>query len=611
MAPIEFVIDATRPESGHLAVTATFGVGAKGIRAQEAGSEGRLVLFLPVWTPGSYLVREFARHLNRPAARDAATGQALPVEKIGKNRFAIALDPATERVAVDYTVYAHELSVRTADLSDAHAYWNNACVLMWPVGAETRPANLTIRHRADWQFACALEETAPARVTGAVTERRLCAADADAIYDAPVLIGALERHEWLVDDVPHTLVLDGLAGVRPKASLVDDLAAIVHEAKAVFGALPYDQYLFQALFTTDAHGGLEHANSTTLLMGRAALTSDRGYEDFLTLAAHELFHAWNVKRMRPRELWRYDYERENHTSMLWLIEGWTAYYDDLLVRRCRRMPRRNYLARAAKNVQQLRQTPGRLRLSLAESSHDAWIRLYRPDENTRNSSQNYYVNGAVAAMCLDLTIRQRSDGARSLDQVVRLLYERTFAAGRGYDRGDVDAAVRDVGGDEAVDLLQGLVDGPLDPDLGPLLRSHGLELIAQDAGAPHLGITFATGGTTIASVAAGGAAATAGLMAGDELLALGGLRVDNHTWQDVFQARARVGEPLPVLLARRGVVIERTAMPEAGLGTLVIQPAASATDAERALGDAWLGSDAAVKTGLPAPDHNDPCVPSQ
>ena len=205
--------------------------------------------------------------------------------------------------------------------------------------------------------------------------------------------------------------------------------------------------------------------------------------------------------MRPRELWSYDYESENYTRLLWVMEGWTAYYDDLIVARAGRMRHRDYCAAMAKNVQGMRAAPGRFELSLEESSFDAWIRLYRPDENTRNSSQNYYGNGAVAAMCLDLGIRRATQGARSLDDVVRELWASTYEQGRGYELDDVHRAIREVASDELVERLQALVTGPLDPELDDLLSDAGIALQIHDDGKPFLGVALKSGTTRIASEA--------------------------------------------------------------------------------------------------------------
>jgi len=592
VAGLDFTIDVREPERRQILVSLEFE------RTDAIDEGGELVLFLPTWTPGSYLIREYSRHLARVEATDASDGTRLACRKVAKNRFALEPGPATRRLRVAYTVYAHDLSVRTADLTDEHAYWNHACVLLWPTGRTEIEARITILAPAGWEVACSLPGRSPdgrragpalfhAPVGGSPVT--LCARSLDHAVDSPCLVAAFHRLEWQVEGVPHGLALDGLRTVAPPARLADDLTAIVRAAAAVFGGpLPYERYLFLCLFAAEGHGGLEHAESTTLLASRAAWKSDKGYREFLSLAAHELFHAWNVKRMRPVEFWRYDYENENYSALLWLVEGWTAYYDDLLCQRAGLVPAEDYLAAVARNIATMRNAPGRFRLSLAESSFDAWIRLYRPDENTRNSSQNYYGNGAIAAMCLDLLLRRSSDGASCLDDVLRDLFRRSYGAGRGYTLADVHAAVESVLGPDGVRALDAWTSGTFDPDLADLLGAFGVRLSAKDAERPHLGITFDAGKTTIASVQADAPAHRAGLAPGDEILALQDLRVDSERWQEVFQAVAAIGAPLEVLLARRGAILRRTAVPEPGPGTPVLEVDPKADPRQVALREGWL-----------------------
>lgn len=594
---LAFCIDVREPTSGQVHVSLLLTVAACEPKATSSKAR-ELLLFLPVWTPGSYLVREYSRHLSRVEAADATSAEPIPVAKISKNRFALTVAAATERVRVTYRVYAHELSVRTADVTGEHAFWNHACLLLWPVGCQHLPATLDVLFPKRWQLACALPvdpagagATSPAVGTAEQQLRRLLARDMEHAFDSPCLLGDLQQRSWTSLGVRHTVAMDGLAGIEPPTSLADDLGRIVEAAAAVFaGPLPYPDYVFLCLFAADGHGGLEHGDSTTLLFARTAISSDKGYREFLGLAAHELFHAWNVKRLRPAEFWSYDYERENYTPFLWLIEGWTAYYDDLLCLRAGLVSRSDYLEIASKNINSAMQAPGRLHLSLAESSFDAWIRLYRPDENTRNSSQNYYGNGSVAAMALDLAIRRETDGARSLDDVLRRLWQGTYLAGRGFTMDDVRTAVVAVASPHTLETMLELVTGKLDPQLSPLLASFGIRWQVRDADRPFLGLQFEAGSTIAASLATGSPAHDAGLQPGDEILALAGMRVDSSRWQDVFQSVARPGVAIDVLLARRGVVQRRQVVPGKSAGTIALEVDDSAPESARRLRDLWLAS---------------------
>ena len=579
MPTLEFRIDATRPATRKIWVVATY----SGL------DQAAVEFFMPTWTPGSYLLREYSRHVSRVEAVAGDNQRPLSCRKTSKNRFVITTDGA-KTIEIRYRVYAHELSVRTAHVDSSHAYWNHACVLLWPVNQRQLPARITVDYPAEWSLTCSLESEAATAKPADAAAITLLASDLDHALDAPVLVGTTQQLEWEVHGVPHAIVLDGLEAVAPPTTLVSDLERIVKQAAAVFGdSLPYQRYVFLALFAGEGYGGLEHRDSTTLLMPRTSLTTESGYQDFLALAAHELFHAWNVKRMRPVEFWEYDYEQENYTRLLWLMEGWTAYYDDLLLVRAGLTTQAEYLATMAKNVQNMRAAPGRFELSLEESSFDAWIRLYRPDENTRNSSQNYYGNGAVAAMCLDLLIRRTTNGARSLDDVLQSLYQTTFAQGRGYEVADVHRVIAEIAGSEVVDKLLELVTGPLDPKLDDLLSDVGIKVQSCEANKPFLGVSFRAGTAVLASFSDGSPADTCGLAPGDELLAITNLRVKAGSWQTTFGAVAQVGKPVELLVARRGVLQSVLATPTAGPGKVKLAANEAASEAQRAAGTAWMG----------------------
>lgn len=557
-------------------------------------------LFLPVWTPGSYLVREYARHLSRVVVSDADTNAPLAATKVRKNRFRLLVPATTRTLRVSYRVYAHDLSVRTADATAEHAYWNHACILLWPVGQPDLRATIEVLFPAAWQLACPLPRSSQGRSERGDGRQavELVANGIDDALDAPCLVGRIQTQSWQTLGVQHEIALEGLGSIEPPATLSADLDRIVKAAANVFGGrLPYPSYLFLCLFAADGYGGLEHSASTTLLLARTELRSEKGYREFLALAAHELFHAWNIKRLRPAEFWSYDYEAENYTSLLWLIEGWTAYYDDLLCVRAGLTTAKDYLGLLAKSINSVLAAPGRLQLSLSESSFDAWLRLYRPDENTRNSSQNYYVNGSIAALVLDLLIRRASAGTRSLDDVLRHLYASTFEQGRGYRLADVEAAVCAVSDASVWKQQLEMVSAEFEPTLAPLLADFGVVVRTIDAGRPLLGVQFENHNTVIGSVTANTPAHLSGLQPGDEILAVQDLRVDHSRWQDVFNAVAAPDQKIELLLARRGVVQRRQVTVGRSPGTLQLELDDQASPSARQLREAWLASakDAEVK----------------
>ncbi len=579
MVDLAFSLDVRAPARRRIEVSLECDRSVFGTTATEG------LLFLPVWTPGSYLVREFARHLGPVVATDAATGAPLPCRKVGKNRYGVGLAPGARRIRLTYHVHAGELTVRTADVTADHAFWNHANVLLWPVGGRGLTAEVAVRAPAGWRVACTL----PRRDGG--DGPVFSAGDLDAAMDAPVLCGDLVELQWAAGGVAHRALLEGTGGVTPPAGMVSDLASITRCAIEVFGEVPYRDYTFLCLFADAGHGGLEHRDGSVLLAARTALRPGKAYQDLLGLAAHELFHAWNVTRMRPQELWVYDYEQENHTSMLWLAEGFTAYYDDLICLRAGVIDQGEYLETVARNVQNLLTGQGRRKQSLAAASHDAWIRFYRPDANTRNSTQNYYGNGAVAAMCLDLTIRAATGGRCCLDDAMRHLWQTTWKQGRGYERADVEASLQHAAGTDLGPLLASLVDGPLEPGLEPLLRQFGITIRQKENGKPYLGLGFQDGCTVVGFVNEDGPAFEAGIAAGDEVLALDGLRVTADSWTPVFQAVAAVGRSLQVLVSSRGVVRTRSLVPIANPGgPLALEPIRDCSGEAAGLRAGWLGS---------------------
>ena len=562
MGQLNFTLDLREPARRHVHVTLV-------IDFAEADQVDGLEFLLPAWTPGSYLIRDYCRHIGDFRVENAESGESLPWRKTAKNRYRVTPPTGCSRGALRYSVYAHELTVRTSDLTDSHAFISGATVFLWPVSDPGAKAVVRLQVPDSWGVATSLR---------AVRETpggwRLEGAGLDEFVDSPILAGSFSTLSFTALDRPHSLVLDGLNGIEPPETLVRDTAAIVEHAAAVFGGPPpYEDYKFLCMFTDSGRGGLEHSASSALLAPRSTFAPEDSYREFMGLVAHEFFHVWNVKRMRPHELWEFDYERENHTELLWLAEGFTAYYDDHLCRRAGISTSRQYLEVLAKTISDLRQTPGRLRQSLSEASFDAWIRLYRPDENTRNSTLSYYGNGALAAVSLDLHIRAQTAGSKSLDDAMANLYQRTYLAGRGYTFTDVEEVLGEVAGQDMASRLHALVRQPLDPDFAALLAPFGLELEEAESQRAYLGIRVKTRSTDVASVLRDGPADIAGLMPGDELLAMDGHRVRSETWSKISRQVASVDSPLQVLVARRGRILTVTVRP-------TVQPATSLTIAK-------------------------------
>ena len=545
-----------------------------------APARDHLEFLLPVWTPGSYLVREYARHLTRVVAVDGVSGVALEVSKPAKNRYRVELPEGCERVVVRYEVYANSLTVREAAVSDEFAFWDGACVYLWPVGCEDRPADVRVDLPEGWELFCGARlEGTGFSVSGL----------AEAV-DMPCLAApSTERFSFEAAGCDVRFVAAGLGGVRLPETLQGDVRRVVECAAKVFeGDVPIDAYTFLSLFADRGRGGLEHRNSSVLLAPRTTFDPRRSYEEFMGLVAHEFFHVWNGKGMRPREFVRFDYERENHTRLLWVIEGFTAYYDDHLCLRAGILAPKDYLRVLATHAEAIVKSPGRLEQSLAAASFDAWIRFYRPDENTRNSTQNYYSNGALLAFCIDSRIREASRGERSLDDVMRGLWARS--RDDGYDLETVIECIDEAAGVELGAEVLALVDGPFEPDLSSAFAAFGLDADWKVEKTPTIGVQFAAGETRIASVIADSPAWHAGLGPGDEILAVDDLRVKSDTWLDVYPTVATADRPLRVTIARRGRLESLEVTPTCrATGSLSITAAPGASKSALQLRADWLG----------------------
>ncbi len=482
-------------------------------------------LVMPVWTPGSYLVREFERHVQDFAASDTA-GRALPWRKVNKDTWRVDAGRARDLV-VTYRVYANELTVRTNELNDRHAFWNNAALLMYVDGGLRAPATLRVVPPAGWAVATGL----PAAGGQPNTFR---AENFDVLYDSPVEVGTFQTISFEVKNIPHRIVIDG-EGNYDRERVRRDVQKIVETESAMMGDIPYHDYTFILHLRSAGGGGLEHLNSTALGFPRFGFQPESSYRGFLSLVAHEFFHLWNVKRIRPDALGPFDYTKENYTKLLWVAEGITDYYAELLLRRAGLVSESDYLSGAARAIQALQNTPGRFEMSAEESSFDSWIKFYRPDENFINSQVSYYEKGAILGMLLDLQIRHLSGGARSLDDVMRYLYTEFYQKGRNYTPEDFQRVCERMAGSSLDQFFSRYVRGREELDYNASLAAAGLRLDttgADPAGKgpverAYLGADLSQQGDrlTVRSVRSGTPAYDQGLNAGDQIVALDGMRV--------------------------------------------------------------------------------------
>jgi predicted metalloprotease with PDZ domain len=546
---------------------------------------------LPSWIPGSYLIREFARHV--VAARATCTGAPVRLAKVAKDAWQAA--PCAGPLTVTIDVYAYDVSVRTAYLDASRGYFNGTSVFLCPDGRPDAP--------------CAVEIVAPAHAAGARWRvattlprdgaalwefGRYRASSYDELVDHPVEMADFQHVAFEAAGATHDVTVSGRA-TFDAARLARDLARVCQWQCDLFGGgpgsrAPFDRYLFQVTAVGDGYGGLEHRTSTSLLCSRRDLpapgvpriTDD--YRGFLGLASHEYFHLWNVKRIKPAPFVPYDLAREAYTRQLWAFEGITSYYDDLALVRAGVIDEASYLELAGRTASAVLRTPGRRLQSVADASFDAWIKYYRQDENTPNANVSYYAKGALVALGLDLTMRGH---ASSLDALMRALWQRYGRPGAGVPEDGLRRLAGEVAGQDLGAFFDAYVDGTDELPLEALLRTHGVALSLRAAQGPKdrggkrggaepprtsLGVTLA-GDMRLQHVFSGGAAEAAGLAAGDTLVALDGVRAT----ADRLDALARDGTPgdrVAVHAFRRDELIE---------ATLVLEPAAADT--------AWLAID--------------------
>lgn len=552
------------------------------LRLEEARPQ--LDLVMPVWTPGSYLIREYARHVQDFTAE--AEGRPLAWRKVNKNTWRIDTD-SLRAITVRYRVYANELSVRTNELNDRHAFWNNAALLMYIDGHLDAPATLRIVPYGNWKIATGLPP-----VEG--TPNAFRAENFDILYDSPVLAGDFRTLEFRVRGVPHRIVIDG-DGNYDAERMRRDVQKIVEAAAEMMGDIPYRDYTFLLILAPSGGGGLEHLNSTALIWRRFGFRPEKDYRDFLSLVAHEFFHLWNVKRIRPDALGPFDYTRENYTKLLWVAEGLTSYYENILLLRAGLISDRDYLEMLADAIKSLQNTPGRLVMSVEEASFDAWIKYYRRDENSINSQVSYYDKGALLGVLLDLEIRRASAGRRSLDDVMRYLYAEFYRKGRNYTPEDFQAACEKMASRSLDEFFRRYVRGRDELPYNSFLEAAGLRLeVKRSSNEPraYLGAQLAQEGDRliVRTVRAGTPAYDQGLNAGDQIVALDGKRVTLESFNARLEER-KPGEKIRLTIFRaddlRTLEVALGAAPE---DEYKIVPVTAPSDAQRQIYRAWLGA---------------------
>ncbi|WP_158825649.1 M61 family metallopeptidase [Mucilaginibacter lacusdianchii] len=508
-------------------------------------AQNQLTLKMPVWTPGSYLVREYAKNVESFTAEH--NGKAVNVTKTRKNAWQIATQGLTS-VKVKYRVYGNEISVRTNFIDASHGFLSPAGTFIYPDGRLNLPSTIHIKPYKNWDKV----STSLASVNNDAFT--VTAPNYDILFDSPIEVGNQDIFGFDAAGVKYEVAMYG-GGNYDKDRLKKDMTKIIEEETAIFGENPNKRYVFIVHNYQRGGGGLEHLSSTVLGASRDGYATESGYLGFLSLVAHEHFHLWNVKRLRPIALGPFDYDNENYTTNLWIAEGFTAYYDNLIVRRAQLNPVESYLKELTADMGTMDNTPGTRVQPLSQSSYDAWIKGYRPDENSINTGISYYTKGSIIGMLLDLEIINDTKGAKSLDDVMRYMYNEYYKTKkRGYTDAEFKAGLEKFAGKNLDDFYKKYINGVDPVNYDQYLGYAGYHVVNDLEGSnnPTLGATYvnAAGHVRVATVLRGTAAWKDGINVYDEITAIDGAEV--HDPKTMLDGK-KVADKISVSIIRDGL----------------------------------------------------------
>lgn len=537
---------------------------------------------MPVWAPGSYLIREYSKNVERFRA-ESFDNKPLTFRKTNKNTWRIY--PFDEEVIIHYAVYAFETSVRTSFIDGNQAFISPVGTFMYLDGRLDLAASVEIDLPKNWShISTGLQKT---------TDNTFYAENFDILFDSPFQIGNQDTWKFDIDGILHECAMVGLADYD-KDQLTADITRIVREENKIWQSNPNNYYLFVTHHYQQAHGGLEHLNSTILATSRFSYSNTASYKNYLSLVAHEYFHLWNVKRLRPKELGPFDYNQENYTTGLWIMEGITSYYDNLIIRRCNIYTEEEYLKQLSNDFNIVFNRPGHLLQSAAQASYDTWIKHYRPDENSQNVSISYYNKGAIHALVLDIEILATTKGKYRLDDVLRKAYKHFYLIeNRGFEEEEL-LQLAEQYTSVALKEIFDAAHSTEEFDYNYYLNKVGYELIDLNEGkeSASLGIktVYYEGKCIIKSMDRESAAWLSGLSVNDEIIAINNYRVDGQSSPiEYFIQKASPDEHLTLLISRDGIIntIE-TKFKKDNKKAYIIQRKKEANAQEKALGKQWL-----------------------
>ena len=482
------------------------------------------VLSLPTWIPGSYLIREFSKHIESVRAYDEE-GRLLEIQKFEKNKWRL-FNTDHELITVEYDVYAYDLSVRGAYVDQTRLYVNPACACLGLEGQEDKAVEVELFLPDELKhFQLATGMASKSLVKGRFT---LKAKNYAELIDAPFELAEQTRFGFEAKGIPHEFVVSGKHAMNA-ARMQQDIEKICATEISMFGSAPFSNYTFMTMATANSYGGLEHPNSTSLISPREDLPKanepeepSEDYQRFLGLCSHEYFHSWLVKFIRPENFVNYDLNKEGYTSLLWIFEGFTSYYDDLILLRSGVISQASYIKLLKTQIDRYLQNPGRFVQSVSESSFDAWVKFYRQDENSNNAGTSYYNKGCLVALCLDLGLRLRGS---SLDALMRKLYENAQKGIQVHERTIVELC-NELTGDNWIEQINHLINTTDELPLDQLFPEFGLSYSLKNDKSLPLGLKLVEKpeGVLVQSARRDGAAAQAGLSAHDVIIAIDGLK---------------------------------------------------------------------------------------
>lgn len=510
-----------------------------------------VVFSMPVWTPGSYLIREFAKNVEEVYS-ESFSGEKISVEKINKNSWK-ADTSKRENIRFKYKVYCNELTVRTSEVNSEHAFLNNAGVFMSVRGYENRKCILKINLPPDWKKI----STGLAKESDSVYS----AENYDVFIDSPVEAGNQNILEFDIKGISHYICLSGKGNFDEDTILKDFKTIAEEEIKLLGGEIPYKYYTYIIHLVEKGGGGLEHLNSFVVQFPRWNFTNEKVYKKFLGLVSHEFFHLWNVKRIRPEALGPFDYDNENYTKGLWVAEGWTSFYDNLILRRCGILTDEEYYDFLAVELNDVIRFEGRFHQSVEESSYDTWIRFYRKDENYNNTQVSYYTKGAIVAMMLNLEIIKSTDCIKSLDDALRMLYEDYKKdRSKGYSDQRVKEVAEAVCGKNLDGFWNKFIRGTEDLPVNDYLNYAGLKIVNEnetESVMQDFETKLIEGKLIITKIHAGTFAYEFGLNFNDEIIAIDGIRMNEELLNNFFKDRKK-GDKVNFLISRKGLIEEIT-----------------------------------------------------